>query len=232
MPVVGNVLLRSLPAHELERLRPYLRDVPLACGQRIYRAGEPLGAIWFPQDGAASRLIQLQTGETVEAGIFGSDGVIGMRLVLRGQHGLGQCTVEIEGTALMMSVHDFNAHVRERGGPLYEALLMHADLYIAILGRLTACHCLHPIEQRLSRCILTLTDYGSQDCVRVTHDTLAAFLGVHRPSVTYALQALAHAGAVESERRRIAIVDRRTLLERACGCYQAIRTLRSQGRTA
>jgi DNA-binding GntR family transcriptional regulator len=61
--------------------------------------------------------------------------------------------------------------------------------------------------------------------VRITHDTLAEFLGVHRPSVTYALQALAADGAIALERRSIIVRDRAALMAHACECYGAIRRI-------
>jgi CRP-like cAMP-binding protein len=220
----GNAILQSLPAEEFERLRPHFRTVRLTPGQRVCTVEEPLSGIWFPQSGAASRIIHLLSGETVEAGIVGNDGVIGLPLVLGGERGVGQCFVHIEGTALVMPTQLFDEHVRRHGGPLLEALLLYTNLYISTLGQLTACHCLHRIEQRLSRCILTLQDYGEDRNVRITHDTLAEFLGVHRPSITYALQSLAATGAIASERRRIAILDRQALLGHSCECYNVIRT--------
>ncbi len=122
--------------------------------------------------------------------------------------------------------------MRGSGGPLLDALLLYANLYLLTLGQLTACHCLHRIEQRLSRCILMLSDYSTLDQIRVTHDTLAEFLGVHRPSITYALQALVSEGAIVSERRRIVVADRKILLDHACECYTVIRntTAREIGR--
>lgn len=219
----GNAILNSLPADELERLSPILKTVPLKGGQRISSVDEPLSYIWFPEEGAVSRLVHLLTGETVEAGIVGNDGVIGLPLALGAANGVGICRVHVDGTAKVIAAADFDEHVRRRGGPLMDALLLYTNLYIGVLGQLTACHCLHRIEQRLSRCILELSDYGGSNEVRVTHDTLSEFLGVHRPSITYALQALSQTGAISSERRRIVIADRDALLSHACECYTVIR---------
>lgn len=219
----GNAILESLPSDELERLNPYLKPVTLKSGQRISNVDEPLSHIWFPENGAVSRLVHLLTGETVEAGIVGNDGVIGLPLALGSSNGVGICRVHVDGTARVIAAADFDEQVRRRGGPLMDALLLYTNLYIGILGQLTACHCLHRIEQRLSRCILELDDYGNGNEIRVTHDTLSEFLGVHRPSITYALQALAQTGSISSERRRIIIADRTALMEHACECYTVIR---------
>jgi len=181
--------------------------------------------LWFPEDGAVSRLIQLLTGETVEAGIVGNEGVVGLPPVLGSTNSVGACTVQIDGSALTLNVSDFQEQVRDAGSPLLDALLIYTNLHIAILGQLTACHCLHRIEQRLSRCVLQLHDRLGGDRVRTTHDVLSEFLGVHRPSVTYALQALAATGTIALERRSIIIRDRDGLAEHACECYGAIRRL-------
>lgn len=220
-----NHILKSLPVEESARLEPYFRRVPLVAGQRLCTVDEPLESLWFPESGAVSRLVQLLTGETVEAGIAGNDGVIGLPAVLGGVHSVGSCTVQLDGTALVINVQDFDQQVRLMRGPLLEALLMYTNLYIGVLGQLTACHCLHRIEQRLSRCILQLHDYHDGESVRTTHDTLAEFLGVHRPSVTYGLQALAATGTIALGRRSIIVRDRNGLLEHACECYAAIRRI-------
>ena len=181
-------------------------------------------ALWFPLEGAVSRLVHLHTGETVEAGLLGNDSVLGLSIALGATHAFGVTTVQIGGSALCISAADFNEHIRGRDGVVLHALLRYANLYMDVLGQLTACHALHRIEQRLSRCILTLFDYSGEAPLRVTHDTLADFLGVHRPSVTYALQALGAAGAVGSERRRIIVRDRQALAKHVCECYNVIRT--------
>jgi CRP-like cAMP-binding protein len=161
----------------------------------------------------------------VEAGIVGNEGVVGLPPVLGSNHSVGACTVQTDGSALTMSVNDFEDQVRSTRSPLLDALLIYTNLHIAVLGQLTACHCLHRIEQRLSRCILQLQDRVGGDRVRTTHDVLSEFLGVHRPSVTYALQAMAATGMIALERRSIIIRDRDGLANHACECYGAIRRI-------
>lgn len=221
-----NHILHSLPPEEFARLEPYLKRTPMTAGQRLCTVDEPLSALWFPESGAVSRLVQLLTGETVEAGIVGNDGAIGLPPVLGSSKSVGACTVQVDGTALTISLTDFEEQVRQTRSPLLDALLIYTNLHIAVLGQLTACHCLHRIEQRLSRCILQLHDHqGGGDSVRTTHDTLSDFLGVHRPSVTYALQALASTGVIALGRRAIIINDRNALEQHTCECYTAIRRI-------
>ncbi|HET9097297.1 MAG TPA: Crp/Fnr family transcriptional regulator [Candidatus Baltobacteraceae bacterium] len=203
--------------------------MPLVAGQHLCTVDEPVDSLWFPESGAVSRLVQLLTGETVEAGIAGNDGAIGLPPVLGSDQSTGACTVQLDGKALLISVQDFEEQVRLTRSPLLEALLMYTNLYLGVLSQLTACHCLHRIEQRLSRCILQLHDYHDGDSVRTTHDVLSEFLGVHRPSVTYALQALAATGTIALGRRSIIIRDRDGLLGHACECYAAVRRITTRG---
>jgi CRP-like cAMP-binding protein len=230
----GNAILRLLPPDEVARLEPYFTRVPLISGQRLSSTAEPLTRLWFPLEGAISRLVHLPAGESVEAGIVGCDGVLGLPVALGGARWLGIATVQVPGSAMTISAADFDEYVRRACSPLFDALMLYANLYILILTQLTACHCLHRIEQRLTRCILTLDDYTSNGSVKITHDTLADFLGVHRPSVTYALQSIAETGVIASERRRIVIRNRQALLAHACQCYHAIKdaTAREMDRIA
>ncbi|HET7814945.1 MAG TPA: Crp/Fnr family transcriptional regulator [Candidatus Baltobacteraceae bacterium] len=222
----GNAVLNSLPKEEFERLAPYLHRVTMERGQVLFGSEEPLTHLWFPESGAVTRLVHLHNGESVEAGTAGNDGVFGVPITLGRTSALGQCIVQIGGTAMTMSVPDFEEHVRKHNSALLHALYDYAGLAIAALCQLTACHCLHRVEQRLVRCLLTLADHSANGAVKITHDTLAAFLGVHRPSITYALQALASTGVVTSQRRQIEIRDRSALERLACECYANLRGLR------
>lgn len=222
----ANSLLRALPLAEAQRLEQYFRFVTLTPGERLSTFDEPLDQLYFPISGAISRLAQLPSGETVEVGFFGSNGAVGVPLALGGSTAIWLNRVQIGGQALAISAADFLEYVREPGGPLLDALLVYANLQLQVVTQLTACHCLHRIEQRLSRCILALQDLNDAGgSMRVTHDTLAEFLGVHRPSVTYALQSLALSGVIGLERRRLAVRSRAGLAARACECYVTIREL-------
>lgn len=225
MSLLSNAVLGTLPVEEVERLEPFLQRVRLDPGQVLFSAEEPISHLWFPESGAVTRLMQLDGGESVEVGTIGSEGVAGLPVALGRGAGLGQCSVQIPGTAIVMSVADFDEHVRKPRTPLLAAMLSYASVQMAVVCRLAACHCLHRVEQRLVRCLLELDDRGASGPLRITHDTLAAFLGVHRPSITYALQALAAGGALAVQRRRIQLLDRDALAALTCECYASIKQL-------
>lgn len=66
-------------------------------------------------------------------------------------------------------------------------------------------------EERLARWLLMASDRLDGDETPLTHEFLAMMLGVQRPGVTIALQALETQGAIFGRRGRIVIVDRKEL---------------------
>lgn len=221
----GNALLSSLPPEELERISVYLRRVELRQGQLLFAAGEPLTHLWFPENGAVARLIQLRSGETIEVGILGNDSMVGLTAPSLVGVANGQCLSLLNASALTLSLSDYFSLQDGVRTPLHDVITREAGIAIARLAQIAACHALHRLEQRLARCVLTIEDYAGEPLLPITHDTLASFLGVHRPSVTYALQGLAQNGAIELERRRIIIADREALMASCCECYLSIKKL-------
>jgi len=51
----------------------------------------------------------------------------------------------------------------------------------------------------------------------------ATLLGVHRPTITHAAQALQRAGLIECGRKRVTIRDRDGLIGASCECYLLVR---------
>jgi CRP-like cAMP-binding protein len=70
-----------------------------------------------------------------------------------------------------------------------------------------ACNGAHGLKERLARWLLMMRDRSDYDALAITQSLLAEMLGVHRPTITQAVQELERAGVIEHGRRR-AIVDR------------------------
>ncbi|RDJ03733.1 hypothetical protein B5K05_28355 [Rhizobium phaseoli] len=74
------------------------------------------------------------------------------------------------------------------------------------------------MHQRLARWLLMCHDRLAGD-VPVTHEFLAAMLGVRRSGITEHLHVLEGIHAIKSTRGNVRILDRRALIEVAGGCY-------------
>ena len=57
--------------------------------------------VYFPVSGMISLLAVMQSGEAIETGIVGADGLVGGNAAING-HAFGQMTVQQDGAALTM----------------------------------------------------------------------------------------------------------------------------------
>jgi len=64
-------------------------------------------------------------------------------------------------------------------------------------------------------------DRADDDEIKLTHEALAAMLGVRRPTVTLILHLLARQGAIRMHRGAISLTDRQGLKELAKDSYGA-----------
>ena len=75
------------------------------------------------------------------------------------------------------------------------------------------------IDARLARWILMAHDRLEGDNIPLTHDFLALMLGVHRPSVTNALQRLRKRSLIDMGHTSVIVLNRRDLEKLANGMY-------------
>ena len=72
-----NRLLGLLPPAVLARLTPHLDSVRLCRNDVLFRANEPLRVCYFPTTAVVSLVSTLESGDSLEVGIVGRDGLAG-----------------------------------------------------------------------------------------------------------------------------------------------------------
>jgi CRP-like cAMP-binding protein len=87
MPMLANSpnhFLASLSPTDADLLRPHLKSLTLAQGAFIYKAEDLIERVYFPHTGVISLIVGLTSGQFVEAGMLGRNGVIGAGAPLDG----------------------------------------------------------------------------------------------------------------------------------------------------
>jgi CRP-like cAMP-binding protein len=99
----------------------------------------------------------------------------------------------------------------------------YVGLVLVRIMHLAACNTFHSVEQRCIRRLLRVSDLAGGDVIPLTHESLAASLGVRRPTVSQVLGALSRAGLISEKRGRLVLRDRPALEAACCECYRAMR---------
>jgi CRP-like cAMP-binding protein len=217
-----NRLLAALPHDVLLSLRPHLKPVSLSRGRVFCEADEPVGRAYFVEVGAVSLVTVLEDGTTAEMATVGREGMVGIGILLGGEHALGRYVVPVAGFAHAIETSRLRSALRANP-ELRAACETYAQAFVAHLLQNVACNAAHRVEQRCARWLLMCADQTGNDTFELTQEYLAELLGVRRSTVTGVACALQQAGLIHYRRGSITILDRGGLEAIVCECYRVIR---------
>jgi CRP-like cAMP-binding protein len=219
-----NRVLAGIPRKDYERLLTGLEPVELRFGQVLYEAGGKMPYVYFPIDCLISLLTAVDERRTLEVGMVGNEGMVGMPYIL----GIGvsavRALVQGGGTALRMSSTRFHAEF-ERSLPLQQALYRYTYALMAQISQTAACNRFHSAEQRLSRWLLMTRDRVGSNKFLLTQEFLAHMLGVRREGVTEAAGALRRRKLIGYNRGNVEIMNSKGLEGAACTCYAIVKNI-------
>jgi len=219
---VRNRLLAALSPEDWAQLEPHLELVELPFDQTIHAAGGALDAVFFIETGMISKIVTLEEGDQVEAGLAGPEGLAGLALVYGDSRSITDDRVQLEGRALRIGAAALHAQM-DRSAALRGLLLRYALAFHIQVALTAACNARHPIEQRLARWLLMAHDRAEADVFAMTHEFLSLMLGVRRPGVTIAAGMLQKAGLIRYARGQMTVADRLGLEAASCECYHTVR---------
>lgn len=219
---VGNSILAALLASEYRHLLPKLERVALKRGEVVYQADQNIDAVYFPERAVVAMVDATDDGRTIEVGIIGREGLVGINVFLGGITTPDKAIVQLPGDAIRMRTRDLRKAVRF-GSPLQRLLLDYTRSFLAVISQSVACSQHHGIEQRLARWLLTMNDYAGPGEFLMVHESIAAMLGVRRVGITKAASTLQADALISYRRGRIRVLDRAGLGKRSCECYRYIR---------
>jgi CRP-like cAMP-binding protein len=217
-----NRILAALGDGEREGIFPYLEQVSLPVGEVLFEPGDRVRQIYFPINSVVSMLAAMENGTTVEAGVIGNEGVVGISTILGAETSMVQGLVQVSGEALRIPAEPLMAEFK-RGGKLQAFILRHTHTLFTMVSQTAACNRLHTVEERLARWLLTTRDRVESDEFLLTQEFIARMLGTRRAGVTVAAGILQQAGLINYRRGRIFIIDRERLEEVSCECYRIVK---------
>jgi CRP-like cAMP-binding protein len=221
-PPTKNHILAALPPEDYERLAPHLEPVKLSLNQILYESGGGMEYVYFPTNVMISLVSQMADGGSVEVGLVGFEGMLGLPLVLGVEKSPHQAIIQISDGALRAKAEVIKREFK-RGGALSDLLLRFTQAMLLQISQVAACNRVHTVEERLARWLLMTHDRAGTDRLELTQEFLAVMLGCRRAGVTSAAITLQGVGAIRYSRGHIIVLDRPCLEDYACECYQVIK---------
>jgi CRP-like cAMP-binding protein len=216
----GNRLIAALPRKDRLHLVAGCEDVPLALSERILESGERVPFVHFPTSGFISLITPVDATTQLEVGLVGDEGMVGTPLVLGVDRSPLLALVQGAGRSLRIAAGPFR---RELARSAALRLLLDRYLFVRMsqLALAAGCTRYHLVEARLARWLLMTQDRSHAAAFHITHEFLAAMLGVRRAGVTQAARALQAKGLIRYRRGELAVIDRPGLEAASCSCYRA-----------
>jgi CRP-like cAMP-binding protein len=183
---------------------------------------EPITAVHFPESGWASMLALLADGRSAEVGVVGSEGMVGLPLLLGSDSSHVESMVQASGTMLRLGAGAFRQAL-EQSPTLRTLLLRYTLAFQQQVTQTAACNGHHALDQRLARWLLMAHDRAGRDEFPMTQEFLAMMLCVHRPGVTVAARLFQRTGLIRYGHGQMTIIDREGLEDAACECYGIVR---------
>jgi CRP-like cAMP-binding protein len=215
---IHNEILLNLPQKERAALFPKLEFVRLKVHQVLHEPGDTLKSAYFCDSGLISILSVFPDGKSVEVGLIGKEGLVGLPLIAGFHTAATRAIVQIEATAFRVDGATLMAILRDHL-TLDRRLQQVAQIMAMELTQVAACNRLHEVDERLARWLLMSADRIGSDELPLTQELLAQMLGTRRASVTVSAGILQRAGLIAHTRGDVRIVDRPGLEAAACECY-------------
>ena len=217
----SNELLLALPRKEYDTLLPELDFVILETHVVLNEMGESIDHCYFVNSGLVSIVNVMGDGKSVEVGVTGKEGFIGLPLVVGLKTSSTRAVMQVAGTAFRL-----DSSAMERLLPKCPQLEKLLNRFSQVLGlqatQVAACNRLHEVDERLARWLLMSQDRLGGEVVPLTQEFLAHMLGTRRASVTVAAGNLQKQGLIQYTRGAVTIADRAKLESAACECYGMI----------
>jgi CRP-like cAMP-binding protein len=198
-----------------------LKFVLLPTPKVLNERAERIKYAFFLNDGLASILSIMADGKSVEVGLSGREGFVGVPLAFGFETSPTRVIMQVAGSGFRITAKDLLLALREC--PILATALRRFSQELTLqASQIAACNRLHEVDERLARWLLMSQDRLGGDDVPLTQAFLAHMLGTRRASVTVAAGILRKAGLIKYVRGEVKIESRIGLEKTACECYKTL----------
>jgi CRP-like cAMP-binding protein len=216
-----NTILLGLAPQEHKAVSAKMRLVRLPTHTVLNEMDVPIEFGYFINSGLASILNVMSDGKSVEVGLCGFEGFIGLPLIVGFETSPTRTIMQVEGSGFQISARDLK-ELLPRCPQLEKSLNRYSQVLALQVTQVAACNRLHEVDERLARWLLMSEDRVGRPFFTLTQEFLAHMLGTRRASVTVAAGILQKAGLISYQRGQVTISDRARLEAAACECYEQL----------
>jgi CRP-like cAMP-binding protein len=216
-----NEILISLPSAESSAFLPKLTLISLKLHDVFLRHDETIDFVYFPNTAMASVLSSMENGKSIEVGLVGKEGFVGLPLFAGFRTSPHLVVTQGPGTAYRISAQDFKQSLASLP-ELQKTLLRYSQRFLMQTTQIAACNRLHEGDERLARWLLMTQDRVGTPALPLTQEFLGQMLGSRRASVSISASTLQKAGLISYSHGKITILDREGLEQASCECYEVL----------
>jgi len=182
----------------------------------------------FPITALLSLIEHSEHGATLELAMIGAEGMKGLPILesaIWTSAFAAQVVVQESGEVLRLKAPSFQSAVAQ-DRELHRAVLMYYARRYAEVTQIAFCNQFCPIDQQLSRWLLRRLSHTGKPEFDITHERIAALLGVRRQAVQLAARKLQRAGTLSYRHGHVRVLNPSGLEASSCGCHETIVSIR------
>ena len=219
--VATNLLVSQLPVHERNAIHRGSETHFYGVGDILLSANTHSHFVFFPIEAVVSVVRPLRDHLSVEIGVVGNEGMIGLDVFMEAKTQLDDAVVQSAGSAYRMPADDLLKQFH-RGGALQKHLLRFTNAFLGQVAQNAVCNRFHPLHARLAKWLLMIHDRSAVPEIQSTTRLIGIALGADAKEIDGALGHLAASKAIRQGRHSISI-ERDRLEVSACECYDTLR---------
>jgi CRP-like cAMP-binding protein len=216
-----NEILLGLPRKERALILSKSEFLRLPARTILNEMSEPIEFCYFLNGGVISIIHVMTDGKSVEVGLTGKEGFVGLPLVVGYSTSPTRAIVQIDAIGYKIRAQDLKNSL-SACPKLKESLHRYSQELSIQAIQIAACNRLHEVDERLARWLLMSQDRVGQSTFPLTQEFISHMLGTRRASVTVAAGILQKAGLITYTRGRVTIENRAGLESASYECYEEI----------